>query len=263
MDLAAEAARNAPFRTLDNFEGGARSSSTAPDPPRPSAKRLSNAPSVASSSFQSSGGRPASKRDYFHIADHSYGHLALLFPRDRVGGLLPRYRRLPSAPAGARRASLTSRRCPEARCCEGYGIARIVFHSTSSVREKYLRYRLVPASRLVQAAVGHSRRNFSARLRREQCSLRTCCTSARALPRKNIELFAADLRQRPPTRSGTPASADWRSLDHATTRLYRTRTARLTDPTKDRHFPQRGWRDCTPTPRSLSSLAWRRVSAFG
>ncbi|HKO47012.1 MAG TPA: hypothetical protein VJV79_04775, partial [Polyangiaceae bacterium] len=25
------------------------------------------------------------KADYFHIADHSYGHLALLFPRDRVG----------------------------------------------------------------------------------------------------------------------------------------------------------------------------------
>jgi hypothetical protein len=40
--------------------------------------------------------------DYFHIADHSYGHVSLLFPRDR----LSRHRRLPSPPPGLRRAQV-------------------------------------------------------------------------------------------------------------------------------------------------------------
>jgi glycosyltransferase involved in cell wall biosynthesis len=90
--------------------------------------------------------------DYFHVADHSYGHLALLFPRDRVGVYchdIDAYRALLPGSGASRSRVLLSR-----LLLRGLRHARVVFHSTSSVREEILRYELVPASRLVQAPLG-------------------------------------------------------------------------------------------------------------
>lgn len=92
------------------------------------------------------------KADYFHIADHSYGHLSLLFPRDRVGIYchdIDAYRALlPGSGAPRSRVALSQ------LLLRGLRHARVVFHSTSSVREEILRHRLVHASRLVQAPLG-------------------------------------------------------------------------------------------------------------
>ena len=92
------------------------------------------------------------KADYFHIADHSYGHLALLFPRDRVGVYchdIDAYRALlPGSGAPRSRVALSE------LLLRGLRHARVVFHSTASVREEILRHRLVPESRLVQAPLG-------------------------------------------------------------------------------------------------------------
>jgi len=90
--------------------------------------------------------------DYFHVADHSYGHLALLFPSDRVGIYchdIDAFRALlPGAGASRSRVMLSS------LLLRGLRHARVVFHSTSSVREEILHHELVPASRLVQAPLG-------------------------------------------------------------------------------------------------------------
>ena len=124
--------------------------------------------------------------DYFHIADHSYGHLALLFPCDRVGiychdidayrALLPGSRASPS------------RRMLSALLLRGLRHARVVFHSTATVREEILRHQLVPASRLVQAPLGIAAEFLSVPSQRagERHYLLHVgsCT-----PRKNVELL--------------------------------------------------------------------------
>ncbi len=92
------------------------------------------------------------KADFFHIADHSYGHLALLFPSDRVGIYchdIDAYRALlPGACASRPRRLLSS------LLLRGLRHAGVVFYSTSVVREEILHYGLLPASRLVQAPLG-------------------------------------------------------------------------------------------------------------
>jgi len=94
--------------------------------------------------------RPSS--DFFHIADHSYGHLALLFPRDRVGVYchdIDAFRALlPGSRSSRARAALS------ALLLRGLRHARFVFHSTSAVKAEILEHRLVPASRLIQVPLG-------------------------------------------------------------------------------------------------------------
>ncbi len=92
------------------------------------------------------------RADYFHVADHSYGHLALLFPSERVGIYchdIDAYRALLPGSGASR-----SRKALSRLLLRGLRHASVVFHSTSSVREEILRHELVPASRLVQAPLG-------------------------------------------------------------------------------------------------------------
>ena len=137
-----------------------------------------------------------SKADYFHIADHSYGHLALLFPRDRVG--------VYCHDIDAYRALLPGSRAPRSRkilsrlLLRGLRHARVVFHSTSIVREEILRHELVPESRLVQAPLGIAAEFLGVpahRAARRPYLLHVgLCT-----PRKNVELLLqvfAETRER-------------------------------------------------------------------
>ena len=136
--------------------------------------------------------------DYFHIADHSYAHLALLFPRARTGVYchdIDAFRALLPGSDAPRSRVLLSR-----LLLHGLRHARVVFHNTLTVREEILRHDLVPASRLVHAPLG---------VAAEFLSVPTRSASTRAyvlhvgscIPRKNIELllriFAA-ARERDP-----------------------------------------------------------------
>jgi glycosyltransferase involved in cell wall biosynthesis len=124
--------------------------------------------------------------DYFHVADHSYGHLALLFPGERVGVYchdIDAYRALLPGSGAPRSRVLLSR-----LLLLGLRHARVVFHSTSSVREEILRHDLVPASRLVQAPLGVAAEFLGApapSAQKRQFLLHVgACT-----PRKNVELL--------------------------------------------------------------------------
>ena len=138
------------------------------------------------------------KADYFHVADHSYGHLALLFPGDRVG--------VYCHDIDAYRALLPGSGAPPARVLlsrlllRGLRHARVVFHSTLSVRDEIIRHDLVPASRLVQAPLG---------IAEEFLGVPTQSASAQpyllhvgsCTPRKNIEFLLqifAEVRPRVP-----------------------------------------------------------------
>jgi glycosyltransferase involved in cell wall biosynthesis len=96
--------------------------------------------------------RFSANADYFHVADHSYAHLALLFPRDRVGVYchdIDAFRAmLPDSSASPARRLLSR------LLWLGLRHARVVFHSTLTVRDEILKYDLVPAARLVQAPLG-------------------------------------------------------------------------------------------------------------
>ncbi|HWZ92234.1 MAG TPA: glycosyltransferase family 1 protein [Polyangiaceae bacterium] len=137
------------------------------------------------------------KADYFHIADHSYAHLALLFPRNRVGVYchdIDAFRALLPGSGASRARVLLSR-----LLLQGLRHARVVFHNTLAVREDILRYDLVPASRLVHATLGVAAEFLSVpdgiEPKRYLLHVGSC------IPRKNIELllqvFAA-VRERNP-----------------------------------------------------------------
>lgn len=138
------------------------------------------------------------KADYFHIADHSYGHLALLFPPSSVGiychdidafrALLP--------DSGASRARVLLSRL----LLRGLRHARVVFHSTLSVREDILRHGLVPPARLVQAPLGIAA-EFLLPVEPYVPERRYLLHVGSCTPRKNIELLLrvfASARQRVP-----------------------------------------------------------------
>jgi glycosyltransferase involved in cell wall biosynthesis len=138
------------------------------------------------------------KADYYHIADHSYAHLALLFPRDRVGVYchdIDAFRALdPSSKAPRSRVLLSQ------LLLQGLRHARVVFHSTLAVREEILQHRLVPAARLVHAPYGVAAEFLQAHpneppIRPYLLHVGSC------IPRKNIELllqvFAAALVRDP------------------------------------------------------------------
>jgi glycosyltransferase involved in cell wall biosynthesis len=155
------------------------------------------------------------KADYFHVADHSYGHLALLFPAERVGVYchdIDAYRALLPGSGAPRSRVLLSR-----LLLAGLRHARIVFHSTASVREEILRYDLVPASRLVQAPLGIAAEFLAARVsnsaERQYLLHVGSCT-----PRKNVELLLRafiGVRQRFPELELVQIGGTWTETQRA------------------------------------------------
>jgi glycosyltransferase involved in cell wall biosynthesis len=138
------------------------------------------------------------KADYLHIADHSYAHLALLFPRDRVGVFchdIDAFRALlPGAAASPGRVLLAR------LLLSGMRHARIVFHSTQAVREEITRYGLVPASRLVQAPYGIAAEFLNAAPKGREEG-RYLLHVGSCIPRKNVELLLQVFDQ---VRNGAP-----------------------------------------------------------
>lgn len=155
------------------------------------------------------------RADYFHIADHSYGHLALLFPSDRVGVYchdIDAYRALlPDSGASSSRVLLSR------LLLRGLRHARVVFYSTSSVRQEILRHGLVPASRLVQAPLGVADEFLAvpagALSERPYLLHVGACT-----PRKNVELLLemfAIARQRLPQLELVQIGGPWTAPQRA------------------------------------------------
>ena len=138
---------------------------------------------------------------FVHIADHSYAHLAFLYPRARVGVYchdIDAFRALLPESRGPRSRQVLSR-----LLLQGLRHAHVVFHSTQVVRNQLLEHGLVPADRLVHAPYGVA----------DEYLRVTPVESARApyllhvgscIPRKNVELllrvFARASEQRPELR---------------------------------------------------------------
>lgn len=98
--------------------------------------------------------RIAGEFEMFHIADHSYAHLALSLPKGRTGVFchdLDAFRCL-IEPERAPRPWWFRRMAR--RILTGMQGAAVVFHSTTAVREEILRHRLVSEDRLVRAPYG-------------------------------------------------------------------------------------------------------------
>jgi glycosyltransferase involved in cell wall biosynthesis len=98
--------------------------------------------------------RERGRFDRFHVADHSYAHLALVLPAGRIGvychdtdAFLPLFE--PNASAW--------RRSLARLLLAGMRRADIVFYSTGSVRESIVRHSLVPEHLLVHAPYGVAR----------------------------------------------------------------------------------------------------------
>jgi len=155
------------------------------------------------------------KADYFHIADHSYGHLALLFPAERVGVYchdIDAYRALLPGSGAARSRVLLSR-----LLLRGLRHARVVFHSTSSVREEIMRHGLVPEARLVQAPLGIAA-EFLAVPAQTGLKRPYLLHVGSCIPRKNVELLLqvfAGARQRLPTLELVQIGGSWTDSQRA------------------------------------------------
>jgi len=155
------------------------------------------------------------KADYFHIADHSYAHLALLFPRDRVGVYchdIDAFRALlPGSGASSARVLLAR------LLLKGLRHARVVFHSTLTVRDEILRYDLVPAARLVQAPFGIAAEFLNVPAQGESARPYLLHVGS-CIPRKNIELllqiFAA-ARERDPSLELVQVGGLWTDAQRA------------------------------------------------
>ncbi len=124
--------------------------------------------------------------DYFHIADHSYAHLALLYPRNRVGVYchdIDAFRAmLPGSGASPARVLLSR------ILLRGLRHARVVFHSTLTVRDEILRHALVPACRLVQAPLGVATEYLNVPVQSESARPYLLHVGS-CIPRKNIALL--------------------------------------------------------------------------
>ncbi len=96
--------------------------------------------------------RERARFDWFHVADHSYAHLAFELPRGRTGVYchdIDAFRPLFDTPRAA-----PPRRALARALLAGLRRARVVFHSTLAVRDDILAHALVPAERLVHAPYG-------------------------------------------------------------------------------------------------------------
>ncbi len=110
----------------------------------------------------------SSRFDGFHIADHSYAHLALSLPVGRVGVFchdLDTFR-----PELEKRGGVLARALAR-RARAGLERASVVFYSTPAVRTEILEHALVPASRLVHAPYGVAR-EFQPEPRAEDAAVR-------------------------------------------------------------------------------------------
>lgn len=126
------------------------------------------------------------KADFYHIADQSYAHLALLFPRGGVG--------VYCHDIDAFRALLPGSGAPRSRVLlsqlllKGLRHARVVFHSTQAVRAEIVAHGLVPASRLVHAPYGVAKEYLSVPLNGGATPPYLLHVGS-CIPRKNIELL--------------------------------------------------------------------------
>jgi glycosyltransferase involved in cell wall biosynthesis len=96
--------------------------------------------------------RERSRHDFFHVTDHSYGHLLLELPAARSGVFchdLDAFRPVLEPATGTAPSRAVAR-----TLLAGLRRARVVFHSSLTVREQILAHRLVPAERLVHAPYG-------------------------------------------------------------------------------------------------------------
>jgi glycosyltransferase involved in cell wall biosynthesis len=96
--------------------------------------------------------RERSRHDFFHIVDHSYGHLLYTLPAERTGVYchdLDAFR-----PALESSGDRLPRRALAHGLLTALRRARVVFHSSLDVREQILERGLVPAERLVHAPYG-------------------------------------------------------------------------------------------------------------
>ena len=97
---------------------------------------------------------PAGEFDLFHIADHSYSQLVHVLPPDRTGVFchdLDTFRCLLDPSSEPRPKWFRSMTL---RILQGMQKARVVFYSTSTVREQILRHGLIDPAKLVQAPCG-------------------------------------------------------------------------------------------------------------
>jgi glycosyltransferase involved in cell wall biosynthesis len=100
--------------------------------------------------------RSAESADCFHVVDHSYSQLIHRLPAERAGVFchdLDTFRCLLD-PAREPRGRLFKGMAR--RILSGFQNARIVFHSTTAVRDEIVRHNLVDPERLVHAPYGHS-----------------------------------------------------------------------------------------------------------
>jgi glycosyltransferase involved in cell wall biosynthesis len=94
--------------------------------------------------------------DLFHVADHTYGQLALALPAERTGVYchdIDAFRSLVEPERDPRPAWF---RAMARAQLTGLQRAAVVFHSTAAVREELLRHGLVDANKLVHAPYGTS-----------------------------------------------------------------------------------------------------------
>jgi len=92
------------------------------------------------------------RHDFFHIVDHSYGHLALELPAGRTGIYchdLDAFKPVLDEPQGSPPA-----RAVASTLLRSLKQARVVFHSSLTVRRQILEHGLVPEDRLVHAPYG-------------------------------------------------------------------------------------------------------------
>jgi glycosyltransferase involved in cell wall biosynthesis len=158
--------------------------------------------------------------DYFHVADHSYAHLALGLPRSRTGVFchdIDAFRPLLGEVRARGRVALSR------ALLRGMRRASLVFYSTEAVRLEIEHHRLVDPKLLVAAPYGYSR-EFQPNARELDRTLREgspfLLHVGSLIPRKNpdflLRVFAAARRTVPSLRlvqvGGEWDESAWRTI---------------------------------------------------
>lgn len=160
---------------------------------------------------------------FFHVADHSYGHLVHALPRGRTGVYCHDLDAFQAALRPARPSS-SLHRALAALLMSGLRSAALVFYSTEAVRAQLLEAGLVRKERLVHAPFGISsefvprQSDLDARVK-EQLGGPFVLNVGSCIPRKNVpfllKVFAALKQERPELRLvqvGGTWTADQRAL---------------------------------------------------
>ena len=145
----------------------------------------------------------SSRYDMFHIADHSYGHLAHVLPAERCGVFCHDLDAFRCLIEPARDPRPFWFRKLASHVLSGVQKAAVVFYSTATVRDEILAHSLVPAERLVHAPYGvaaeYSPRSCDAGIRGPYLLHVGSC-----VPRKRVDVlldvFARVWRQMPELR---------------------------------------------------------------